>query len=476
MFIVMLTCTIALLLACMTFAGYELLQAHRQMQQELATLTSIIGENSTAALAFNDPDAAEETLAGLHAVQTVSQADIYTREGALFASYRRADSRAPLLAGPREDGFRFDQHYLSLHRSLFIEEEPVGSISIQSDVIDWQAQLIEYGGIVAIALLLSSLVALLLSAKFQQTISQPIQHLSEAAHRVSKKKDYAVRVEEQGQDELGQLTKTFNEMLAQIQHRDIALVAAKEEAEEMVRLKSTFLTNMSHEIRTPLTGIIGYAQILAGEVAASQAEFVEVIEQSGMRLMDTLNSILDLSQLEAGGLELEVAEIDLASEIEEVTRLLLPLAREKNLRLRTTIRTPNVRARLDQISLNRLLNNLIRNAIKFTEKGEVVVCLETDEHRIYIHVQDTGVGISPAFIPYLFDEFRQESQGLTRSYEGNGLGLAITKRLIELMGGEITVESEKEQGSRFTVSFPKSGAGGSPVEDDFRWQGASPVS
>ncbi len=232
------------------------------------------------------------------------------------------------------------------------------------------------------------------------------------------------------------------------------LVLAKEQAEEMVRLKDAFLTNMSHEIRTPLTGILGFAQILLSEVDDDYRPLVASIEQSGQRLLHTLNSVLDLAQLEAASVHLKLQPLNVYEESLAAVRLLQPLASKKGLTLdvRSTAEEPV--ARLDRAYLNRILNNLVGNGIKFTEEGGVLVKISVEHDRLLIEVQDSGVGIDEAFLPDIFSEFKQESSGIGREYEGNGLGLTITKRLVEMMNGTIAVKSIKGLGSVFTVTFP----------------------
>jgi PAS domain S-box-containing protein len=238
------------------------------------------------------------------------------------------------------------------------------------------------------------------------------------------------------------------------------LIQAKEEAEQMSRLKSAFLANMSHEIRTPLTGIIGFATVLAKELPEEHREFAELIRSSGRRLLEMLNSVLDLAKLESNQMNLERREIDLADEIQKVVDLLTPLAQEKGLAIGMDDEgDARHLLRSDRAALNRILHNLIGNAIKFTDEGHVRVSVWSSGDRVGFDVVDTGIGIEAKFIPQLFDEFSQESFGMNRSHSGTGLGLTITNRLVELMGGEIDVESTKNAGSRFAVSLPRSTGG-----------------
>ena len=233
------------------------------------------------------------------------------------------------------------------------------------------------------------------------------------------------------------------------------LVAARERAEEMARLKTAFLANMSHEIRTPLTGILGYAELLADEVDGDQRDFVTAISQSGVRLLDTLNSVLDLARLESDGVRPDLRRVDVAREVREAVRVLGPLAAKRGLALDVDAPGP-AHAALDAACLGRIVTNLVGNALKFTETGGVRVTVTSEQPQgagVRVRVADTGIGISDAFLPHLFDEFRQETDGPARSHEGSGLGLSITQRLTELMGGRIEVESQRPGGSAFTVSF-----------------------
>ncbi len=235
------------------------------------------------------------------------------------------------------------------------------------------------------------------------------------------------------------------------------LVAAKEAAEEMSRLKSAFLANMSHEIRTPLTGIIGFATVLSKEVPDEQREFAELISTSGRRLMEMLNSVLDLAKLESNQMQLDRRRIPLVEEVKKVVDLLRSLADEKNLTLAFSAPgvDDDVCIRGDRAALHRILHNLVGNAVKFTDEGRVEVKVWANGKEAGIDVIDSGVGIDSRFIPHLFEEFRQESSGVMRSHQGSGLGLAITKRLVDLMGAEIQVESTKGEGSCFYLTFAR---------------------
>ena len=229
---------------------------------------------------------------------------------------------------------------------------------------------------------------------------------------------------------------------------------AREQAEEAARLKSSILANMSHEIRTPLTAILGFADILREEVPEDLYDYADTIRSGGQRLLDTLNDILDFARLDAGRAGLVPEPVDAAVVVREAVSLLAPLAKKKGLGLRLQSSAATVPAVHSASSLARVVTNLVGNAIKFTERGEIRVTLHGAPDFFAIRVQDTGVGISEDFLPNLFEAFKQESDGHGRDFEGTGLGLAITKRLVDLMGGEIRVWSKKGEGTLFEVALP----------------------
>ena len=232
------------------------------------------------------------------------------------------------------------------------------------------------------------------------------------------------------------------------------LLEAKEHAEETAMLKSTFLTNMTHEIRTPLTVILGFTSILRQGVRSEYHRFINLIERSGRRLLLMLDSMLDLAQLEAGTLDVDRQWHSVTEIVESVVLTLTPLAHEKGLEMNLSLPQGRCYANVDHGILSRVLNNLLDNAIKFTEKGSIDVSVESGDGRVLIIISDTGVGIESHFVEHVFDPFTQESSGLDRTHQGSGLGLTVSQRLLELMGGSISVESLKGRGSSFTIILP----------------------
>ncbi|MFQ5570153.1 MAG: ATP-binding protein [Rhodothermales bacterium] len=242
--------------------------------------------------------------------------------------------------------------------------------------------------------------------------------------------------------------------LTELKRYQDQMAEVKAEAERLADLKEAFLANISHEFRTPLTGILGFAQLLQEDVESEEREFVDIILRNGRRLMATLNSMVDLSKLHSNYLEMNPEVFNLVDEVKQVAQSLSTLAQEKELYLRLRATRPEVLVRLDRSSLYRVLEHLIGNAIKFTHTGGVIVEVHGDQESVHVRVMDTGIGIRNEFLPFLFEEFNQESSGLSRNYEGTGIGLSVVKRMLDLMEGRINVDSEKGEGSMFTLTFP----------------------
>ena len=236
------------------------------------------------------------------------------------------------------------------------------------------------------------------------------------------------------------------------------IIKAKEKAEEMNRLKSNFLANMSHELRTPLIGILGFADLLKEESKGKEEkEMVETILESGNRLSETLNLILDLSKVEAETIKMNLEEIELNEFIQDHFNSFNKSLRKKDVKLKLKLPDELIYSNLDKVLLTSILSNLLNNAFKYTGKGEVLVGLrkitEGSKEIAEISIKDTGIGIAKENLEIIFEPFRQVSEGYTRKFEGTGLGLTLVKKYIKSMNGEILVESELDKGTVFTLKF-----------------------
>ena len=290
-------------------------------------------------------------------------------------------------------------------------------------------------------------------------VSVTVSPIKDSAGQITGASKVARDITEQKRNEAA-LREANENLERKVIERTAQLTRAKEQAEQAGRAKSEFLASMSHELRTPLNGVIGFSEFLIdekpGPLNARQKEYLGDVLSSGRHLLQLINDILDLSKVEAGRLVLNPERFQVRKAIAEAQAVAGPIGQKKNLSVVLSIDEGLDWVELDQVKFKQVVYNLLSNALKFTDAGGRIEmhCSTSGAEHFTLAVKDSGIGIKAEDMPKLFREFVQIDSGLKRQYAGTGLGLALTRKLVEMQGGSVAVESEFGKGSTFTVRLP----------------------
>ncbi|MGE4558501.1 MAG: response regulator [Desulfovibrionaceae bacterium] len=473
------------------YGSYDYTRIHSEMLAELngkAEAAAVRLAETLPPLVERSDDAGVRRMLQIEMADTIISAVLVTRPGAQLVAGARRDAAGALrpLDSPPVGEFIVRRAVLKAHG------RDIGEAQVYLGTRFMHQQLV--ASVVSAAIRTLLLLGILVTAIFaviRRILIQPISSLGRVANAIAESRDYCLRVARNGDDEIGRLIDSFNEMLSQIQSRDDKLKqhsekledlvslrtkelvkansrlidmneelsGAKAAAEEANRHKSEFLANMSHEIRTPMNTIIGMSDlVMVAGLDRRQLEYVSIIRSSARSLLSLINDILDFSKIEAGRMDIESVPFALRDVLEEVTDMFLEKAAGKDLELVVDISPEAPRhVASDPLRLRQVLINLTANAFKFTERGEITLAVRPldctgDEVTLEFSVRDTGVGIQPEAQRNLFEAFTQADGSTTRKYGGTGLGLAISRRIVLLMGGDIRLRSEPGEGSEFSFT------------------------
>jgi signal transduction histidine kinase/DNA-binding response OmpR family regulator len=491
----MFTTGVGLLLFCAAFLIFDLHSFREKKVYDLKSTADLLSSNANSALGFSDPEAGEQVVEAMRVRPGIRTAILYKLDDKILAWYVRRDLTGryePPKAPPL--GTIWTRYSLSFAETVFLEGQPVGTIYIEDDLNDVHDRMVHFAWTASVMVLACIFVVYILAMRLRQTIARPIYDLAEIARHVASGNNYSLRAPGGSGGELGQLSADFNYMLGEIERRDSELMVARETLEQRVaerteeleseiavrqetedrlldakeaaeaanQAKSEFLANMSHEIRTPLNGVMGMTDlVLESDLTDEQRDYLDTVKMSADSLLTVINDILDFSKIEAGRVDLEFVDFNLRDCLEGTLRTVALRADEKGLELLCEVapEIPEV-VKGDSTRLRQIIVNLVGNAIKFTSQGEVALRVmaqskEGQDLTLHFSVSDTGIGIPPEKQKVIFDPFTQADTSTTRRYGGTGLGLTISSRLVEMMGGKIWVESQVGHGTvfHFTTTF-----------------------
>ncbi|RZL33605.1 MAG: response regulator [Rubrivivax sp.] len=453
----------ALLLSAASLLAFEGLTVRNTLVRDLSTQADLVARSVVAALAFDDPHTAQESVELLRQRPRVLAAEVLRADGGRFASFGPPPDAHGLLT--EEPSHRFAGSHLVAVYPVVQGEERLGWVVVEAEHDLWE-RLFHYALIEAVVTLVALSVAFVVFRGLQRSITRPLLHIGDIATQATSRRDWSVRaVETADNADVAALLAAFNRMLSEVQGSTLELEREMEErgrAEAALRqadrTKDEFLATLGHELRNPLAPMVNSVALLRrrGADPALAQKAIEILDRQLRHISKLIDDLLDVSRIKTGKLRLSLERLDLAPLARAVAESVAPQAAERGLRFSAELPERACLVSGDAVRLAQVLNNLLNNAMRYTPSGgEVELRLACDQDRVRLEVRDSGIGVPEALQEEIFDLFAQGDKRLERGNTGLGIGLTLARQLVRLHGGDISLHSEGANlGACFVVDLP----------------------